>query len=85
MPFIATQMDLEISILSNISQKEKDQYHMISHMWNLKHDTNEITYETETDSQTQRETCGCQGGEEVKKGRMGSLGLTDANYYIQNG
>ena len=23
-----------------------------THMWNLKHDTNELIYETETDSQT---------------------------------
>ena len=29
MPSAATQMDLEISILSEISQKEKDKYHMI--------------------------------------------------------
>ena len=30
MPFAATWMDLEIIILSEISQKEKDKYHMIS-------------------------------------------------------
>ena len=29
MPFVATWMDLEIIILSEVSQKEKD-YHMIS-------------------------------------------------------
>ena len=29
MPFAATQMDLEIVILSEISQAEKDKYHMI--------------------------------------------------------
>ena len=27
-------------------------------------------------------TCGCQGGEGVGQGRIGSLGLADANYYI---
>ena len=31
-------------------------------MWNLKYNTNEIIYETEIDSQTQRTACGCQGG-----------------------
>ena len=36
MPFAATQADLEIVILSKISQKEKDKYHMISIMWSLK-------------------------------------------------
>ena len=30
MPFAATRMDLEIIILSEISQKEKDKYHIIS-------------------------------------------------------
>ena len=30
MPFAATWMDLEIIILSKVSQKEKDKYHMIS-------------------------------------------------------
>ena len=29
-PFAATWMDLEIIILSEVSQKEKDKYHMIS-------------------------------------------------------
>ena len=30
MPFTATWMDLEITILSEVSQTEKDKYHMIS-------------------------------------------------------
>ena len=30
MPFAATRMDLEIIILSEVSQTEKDKYHMIS-------------------------------------------------------
>ena len=30
MPFAATWMDLEIIIISEVSQKEKDKYHMIS-------------------------------------------------------
>ena len=38
-------------ILSEISQKEKDKYHMISHMWNLKNETDDVIYKTETDSQ----------------------------------
>ena len=30
MPFTATWMELEILILSEVSQKDKDKYHMIS-------------------------------------------------------
>ena len=30
MPFAATWMDLEIIILNEVSQEEKDKYHMIS-------------------------------------------------------
>ena len=30
MPFAATWMDLEIIILSEVSQQEKDKYHMLS-------------------------------------------------------
>ena len=52
MPFAATWMDLEIIILSNISQTEKDIPYNITYMWNLKYNTSEHTYERETDSQT---------------------------------
>ena len=48
MPFAGTRMDLEIIILTEVSQKET--YDII--LWNLKYDTNETIYETETDSQT---------------------------------
>ena len=36
MPFAATWMDLEIIILSEESQREKDKYHDSTYMWNLK-------------------------------------------------
>ena len=53
MPFVATWMDLEIVILSEVSQTEKDKYHMISltYMKTLKYNANELIYKTETDSQ----------------------------------
>ena len=47
-------MDLEIIILSEVNQTEKDKYHDVTYIWNLKYDTNELIYETETDSQTQK-------------------------------
>ena len=44
MPFAATWRNLEVIILREINQKEKDKYPMTSHMWNLKYDTNEFIY-----------------------------------------
>jgi len=35
MLFEAIWMELETLILSEVSQKEKDKYHMISHIWNI--------------------------------------------------
>ena len=37
MPFVATWIQLEILILSEVSQKEKDKYHIdITYMWDVK-------------------------------------------------
>ena len=52
MPFAATRMDLEIIILSEVPKRERQTPHDITYMWNLKYDTNELIYKTETDSQT---------------------------------
>ena len=58
--FVEMCMDLEIIILSKVSQEENDKYH-ITYIWNLKCDINEHIYETERDSHREQ-TCGCQGG-----------------------
>ena len=51
MPFAATSMDLEITMLSKVSQRQISSG--ITYMWNLKkNDTNELIDKTETDSQT---------------------------------
>ena len=49
MSFAATWMDLEIVILSEVSQKEKDKY-MVSLTCGIKYGTNEPVYKTEIDS-----------------------------------
>ena len=51
----------------------------IAYMWNLKSHTNELIYETETGSQTQRTDL---PRERAGEGWTGSLGLADANCYI---
>ena len=60
MPFAARWMALETLILSEVSQKEKDKYHMISHIWNLMYGTNESFHRKET-HRLGEQTCGCQG------------------------
>ena len=35
MPFAATQVDLEIIIQSEVSQKEKNKYHMLTHIYGI--------------------------------------------------
>ena len=50
-PFAAPWMKLESIMLSEVSQKEKDKYH-ITYTWNLKYGTNKPSYKTETDPQT---------------------------------
>ena len=54
MPFAATWMDLEIIIPSEVSQTEKNKYHMILLICEIykKKDTNELIYKTEIDPQT---------------------------------
>ena len=51
-------------------------------MWNLKYDTNEPIYETETDSQTQKTYVWLLTGSGEEEGGIGSLGLVSANYYM---
>ena len=61
MPFAATWIDLEIIILSEASQLEKDNYHLISfYKWSLKY-TNELIYKIEKNSQTLKQTIGIKG------------------------
>ena len=67
MPSAATWMDLEIVILSQISQTEKDQYNMI-HAESKKHNTNELIYKIEADSQTDRLNLWLLGGSVVGVG-----------------
>ena len=55
MPFAATWMDLEMIILSEVSQTEKDKYCIISHICGIqKNATDELICEEEIESQMQK-------------------------------
>ena len=51
MPFAAAWMDLEIVILSEVNQTEKEIPYNTTYVWNLKYNTNQHIYEMKTDSQ----------------------------------
>ena len=73
-------MDLEIIILSEVNQKEKDKYHMISLMCGIKI-WHEWTYLRNRNRLTDIENRLVVAKEEMGEGWSGSLGLPDANYY----
>ena len=57
MSFAATWMDLAKVTLSEVNQTKKEIYDIL-YMWNLKGNTNALTYKTERDSQTLRTNLG---------------------------
>ena len=84
MPFAAILMDLEIIILSEVSQKERDKYHIIS-LTRGHNNTKELLFKTGKDSYTQRTDLWLPR-ERAGWGRIDwEFGLANANYYIQNG
>ena len=79
MPFVATWMELETLTLSEVSQKEKDKYHMISH----------ICYRAQMNLSTEKKNMALENRLVVAKGEeggwIGNLGLIDADYCFRNG
>ena len=73
-----TWWDLEIIILNEISQTEKDKYNMayFTYMWNLKYDRNEHIYGTETDSQAQEHNVWSLKGKEGRGGINWDFGIS---------
>ena len=66
MPFTATRMQLEIVILSEVSQIEKDKYHIIWYRQRIRDIENRLVFAK---------------GEGVGEGWIGSLKLAVANWY----
>jgi len=72
LPFSALWMDLENTIVSEMytvfsEMSEKDIYD-ITYVWNLKNNTNEYIYKTETDSQTYKTNLWLSKGKERQAG-----------------
>ena len=59
MPFAATRMQQEMIILSEVSQKEKNKYYMISLICGIKYDTNDLSPEQKQTHRRREQTCGC--------------------------
>ena len=82
MPFAATWMELENLIMSEISQKDKDKYHMISL-------TSGILYMTQRKLSTEKKIMDLENRLMVDKGEgvgwIGSLGLIDTDDCLWNG
>ena len=83
MSFAAIRMDLEIIILSEVIKSERESQipYEITSKQNLKYDTNELLSEAEIDSETWKDRLMVAKG----VGWIRSLGLADANHYIENG
>ena len=71
LPFAATWVGLETIILSEVRQR-KTNIIMISHMWNLKNNTNEPIYKTDTNSDIESKFMATKG---KKKGGRDNLGV----------
>ena len=64
------------------SEREIQTPYDITHMWNLKYNTNELIYETETYSQAQRRHLRLPREAEVGESWSSGLELAHTNYYI---
>ena len=81
MPIAATWMQTEVIVLSEVSQKEKDKYHMIALTCGIQNRA-QMNLSTKQRQTHRKQTCSCQGVEWDGEGGTVSLGLADANYYI---
>ena len=69
LPFVTTWMDLEGIMLNEISQKEKDKYYILSHIWNLKY---EMSEHNKTETGIENKLVVTSGDREVGRGKRGT-------------
>lgn len=83
MPFVATWMQLEILILNEVSQKEKNKCYMISLLWGIENRTQmNLSIKQKQTHRHRKQANGYQKGKGVGETEIRSLRLTDTNYYI---
>ena len=83
MPFATTWMELETLILSEVSQKEKDKYHMLSLISGISY-TAQRNLSTEKCIDLENRLVVAKG-EGDRVGWIGNLGFMDINYCLWNG
>ena len=69
----------------SMSDRERQISYDITYMWNLIYDKMNLFTKQKQTHRYREETCGCQKGEGLGEGWIGSLGLVQANFYIENG
>ena len=78
MPFAAIWVKLEM-IISEVSQKKKDKYHMISLICGIKNVIQmNLSVKQKHSHRHTEQICGCPDGWRVREGWIGSLWLVDA-------
>ena len=78
MSFVATQMDLEIVILSEVSNIEKDKYMILLICGIQKNSTNKTYLQNRIDSQMKKPNLWLPRGKRAR----GELGLTCTHCYV---
>ena len=74
-------MDLEIIVLSEVNQNERQIPYDITYMGNLKYDANKYLQNRNRFTDIENWLVVAKG-ERVEEGCIGSLGLAGANYYV---
>ena len=74
---ICSSMDGPRDTKQSKSERERQIPYDVTYMWNLKYNTNEHICEKQQTHRHREQTCVC-----VAEGKIGSLGLADANYYV---
>ena len=80
--FVATWTDLEVVvILSEVSQTEKDKYHMIPFICGILKQMIQMSLPTKQTKDSQRTNLRFPRGKDVEKGKLGSLGCVHTTIF----